>query len=234
MGRHNTVAGRMASAAAARGKLFTKLAREIMVAARNGSDISTNAALRTAVTKAKDNSMPKENIERAIKKGAGELGAVHYESLVYEGYAPGGVAVLVEVLTDNKNRTYPEIRRIFEKQKGTMAEIGAVSWMFQQVGTFVLNEKNISEEDAMEIALSHDGEDVQKEEEFIIVRCPAQSFGALRDAFAQKEIPFEKNGLEFHAQTKIELTEDVENAVFELIEKLEDHDDVQNVFHNIA
>src|SRR5690349_13932808 len=136
MGRHNTVAGRMAESSAQRGKLFTKLARTITVAAKSGSDPNTNPALRAAIAKAKENSMPKESIERAIKKGSGEgKDASQYEEILYEGFGPGGVALLVEVLTDNRNRTFPELRVIFKKYGGNLAGVGSVSWMFQKQGT---------------------------------------------------------------------------------------------------
>ena len=139
MGRHNTVAGRMAESANARGRLFTKLTREIMVAARSGSDTNTNSALRIAVNKAKDNSVPKDTIERAIKKGSGELKGSNYEEITYEGYGPAGSAIMVEVLTDNRNRSHPEIRQIFLKNGGNIGEMGVVAWMFKKRGVFIFN-----------------------------------------------------------------------------------------------
>ncbi len=233
MGRHNTIAGRMASASAARARLFTKLAREIMVSAKNGSDASTNSALRAAVTKAKDNSMPKENIERAIKKGSGEFSTTNYEEITYEGYGPGGCAVMIEVLTDNKNRTHPEIRRIFEKNKGNIAEMGAVSWVFQKFGVFIFDKRKTSEDDIMNVALEAGAEDVQTEDNFISVYCPVTLFGFLRDAFVAAHFEFEKTGLELIPNNFIELNEEQEKTVDELLEKLADHDDVQNVYHNV-
>lgn len=232
MGRHNTVAGRMAQSSAARGRLFTKLAREIMVSARAGSDINSNAALRTAVNKAKDNSMPKDNIERAIKKGAGELKSTHYEEILYEGYGPGGCAVLVEVLTDNRNRTLPELKRIFQKNGGTLGEIGTVAWMFKRQGVFVVNTEHTSEDKVMEIALENGANDVVQEDHYMTIYTDVAQFSVLREALFAHDIPFEKTGLEFIPDNPVSLSEEDAKVADELVEKLEEHDDVQNVYSN--
>lgn len=232
MGRHNTVAGRMANSAAARGKLFTKLAREIMVAARSGSDINTNFALRAAVNKAKDNSMPKENIERCIKKGAGEMSATSFEEVTYEGYGPGGSAIMVEVLTDNKNRTHPELRRLFQKCGGTLGEMGAVGWMFKKRGVFILDPQGTSEDKLMEIALDSGAEDFISEDGVILVYSDATQFSSVREAMLKAGIHFQKAGLELVPENTMSLEDEPAKNLEELIEKLEDHDDVQAVYHN--
>lgn len=232
MGRHNTIAGRMAESSAARGRLFTKLAREIMVAARTGSDVNSNSALRAAVSKAKDNSMPKENIERAIKKGAGELKGSQFEEILYEGYGPSGCAVLVEVLTDNRNRTLPEIKKIFQKNGGALGEIGTVAWMFKRQGVLIVNTEHNSEDKVMEIALESGANDVVHEGHFMTIYTDVSNFSVVREAFLAQDIPFEKTGLEYIPENTVPLSEADEMVANELVEKLEEHDDVQNVSCN--
>ncbi|KAB8031742.1 YebC/PmpR family DNA-binding transcriptional regulator [Fluviispira multicolorata] len=232
MGRHNTIAGRMASSAAAKGRLFTKLAREIMVTARAGSDLNSNSALRTAVNKARDNSMPKDNIERAIKKGAGEMKGMTFEEITYEGYGPAGSAIMVEVLTDNRNRTHPELRRIFQKNGGNMGEMGVVAWMFKKRGVFVIDSEKVNEEKIMEIALDAGAEDIITEDNYTTVYVEVTNFATVREALITAEIPFEKAGLELIPENSVTLSGEMVKTALELIEKLEDHDDVQNVYHN--
>lgn len=232
MGRHNTIAGRMASSAAAKGRLFTKLTREIMVSARAGSDINTNAALRAAVTKAKDNSMPKDNIERAIKKGAGEMTGMNFEEITYEGYGPNGSAIMIEVLTDNRNRTHPELRRIFQKNGGNMGEMGVVAWMFKKRGVFIIDSQKISEDKIMEIALDSGAEDVITEDNYTTVYTEVIHFASVREALINAEISFEKAGLEFIPENLVSMSGENAKIALELIDKLEENDDVQNVYHN--
>lgn len=232
MGRHNTIAGRMASSAAAKGRLFTKLAREIMVTARSGSDINTNAALRAAVTKAKDNSMPKENIERAIKKGSGEMTGMNFEEITYEGYGPNGSAIMIEVLTDNRNRTHPELRRIFQKNGGNMGEMGVVAWMFKKRGVFIIDSQKVSEDKIMEIALDAGAEDIVTEDNYTTVYTEVVHFATVREAFIKSEIPFEKAGLELIPDNLVNLSGEDAKLALELVDKLEENDDVQNVYHN--
>ncbi len=232
MGRHNTIAGRMASSAAAKGRLFTKLAREIMVSARAGSDINTNAALRVAVTKAKDNSMPKENIERAIKKGAGEMTGINFEEITYEGYGPNGSAIMIEVLTDNRNRTHPELRRIFQKNGGNMGEMGVVAWMFKKRGVFVIDSEKASEDKIMEIALEAGAEDIKSEDNYTTVYTEVVHFASVREALVNAEIPFEKAGLELIPDSLVSMSGENAKIALELVDKLEENDDVQNVYHN--
>jgi len=232
MGRHNTIAGRMASSAAAKGRLFTKLAREIMVSARAGSDLNSNAALRSAVNKAKDNSMPKENIERAIKKGSGEMTGMSFEEITYEGYGPNGSAIMIEVLTDNRNRTHPELRRIFQKNGGNMGEMGVVAWMFKKRGVFVIDSSKVSEDKIMEVALEAGAEDIITEDNFTTVYTEVVNFATIREALINADIPFEKAGLELIPDNLVSLSGDNAKQALELVDKLEEHDDVQNVYHN--
>ncbi len=232
MGRHNTIAGRMASSAAAKGRLFTKLAREIMVSARAGSDINTNAALRVAVTKAKDNSMPKENIERAIKKGAGALTGLNFEEITYEGYGPNGSAIMVEVLTDNRNRTHPELRRIFQKNGGNMGEMGVVAWMFKKRGVFIIDSEKVPEDKIMEIALNAGAEDILTEDNYTTIYTEVIHFASVREALINAEIPFEKAGLELIPDNLVSLSGENAKLALDLVDKLEENDDVQNVYHN--
>lgn len=232
MGRHNTVAGRMAESANARGRLFTKLTREIMIAARSGADVNSNSALRAAVNKAKDNSVPKDTIERAIKKGAGELKGSNYEEIVYEGYGPSGCAIMVEVLTDNRNRTYPEIRQIFAKNGGNLGEMGVVAWMFKKRGVFVFDLSKCSEDKIMEIALEAGADDVVSEEGYVTVYVNVVDFANVREAFVNANISFEKTGLELIPDNYVTLSEEDSKQALILVDKLEEHDDVQNVYYN--
>ena len=232
MGRHATVAGRQASSAAARGKLFTKLAREIMVAARTGSDPNANSRLRLAVDRARDNNMPGDNIDRAIKKGAGELEGASYEEITYEGYGPGGSAIMIEVLTDNRNRTNPELRRIFQKGGGNMGEMGTVAWMFKKKGVIDIPVSAAPEDKIMEIALEAGADDVVTEEGFTTVYTEVAQFSVVRNALVGAGIKFERAGLELIPENKVTLTGENARVALSLIEKLEDQDDSQNVYHN--
>jgi YebC/PmpR family DNA-binding regulatory protein len=232
MGRHNTVAGRMAASANARGRLFTKLTREIMVAARSGADVNSNSSLRIAVNKAKDNSVPKDTIERAIKKGAGELKGASYEEITYEGYGPAGSAIMVEVLTDNRNRTHPEIRQIFMKNGGNIGEMGVVAWMFKKRGVFVFDLSKFSEDKIMEIALEAGADDVVSEEGYVTVYTETADFSNVREAFVAANMSFEKAGLELIPDNTVTLSEDDSKQALVLVDKLEEHDDVQNVYYN--
>jgi YebC/PmpR family DNA-binding regulatory protein len=233
MGRHATVAGRMASSAAAKGKIFTKLAREIMVSAKTGSDPNFNSKLRLAVDRAKDNNMPRDNIERAIKKGAGELEGIQFEEVMYEGYGPGGCAILVDCLTDNRNRTNPEIRRIFQKLSGNMGEMGSVAWMFKRKGAFdIAASEKINEEGLMTEALEAGADDVVENNGIYTIYTQVNDYAQVRQALVAKEFLFEKSGLEMVPETKIFLTGEIAKLAIELVEKLEDHDDCQAVFHN--
>lgn len=231
MGRHATVAGRMAASAAARGKLFTKLAREIFVAARAGADPESNSRLRLAIERARQHNLPKDNIERAIKKGSGELEGAAYEEVTYEGYGPGGTAILVECLTDNRNRTMPEIRRVFTKGGGNMGEMGSVAWMFKRKGVFSLA-AGTSEEQVLEAVLEAGAEDVEADDSGVNVSCEVADFGAVRDALEKASFTVVRSGLEMIPDTQISLSGETAQEFLSLIAKLEDSDDSQRVFHN--
>ncbi len=232
MGRHATVAGRMASSAAAKGKIFTKLTREIMVASRSGGDPAFNARLRLAVERAREQNMPKENIDRAVKKGTGELEGMIFEDITYEGYGPGGSAIMVETMTDNRNRTNPELRRIFQKGGGNIGEMGSVGWMFKKKGVIEINSGAMTEDKIMEIALDAGADDVVNDEEFFTVYTEATQFAAVREAISKSGLAIRKSGLELIPDTTVKLTGETAKQALELLAKLEDYDDSQNVFHN--
>jgi YebC/PmpR family DNA-binding regulatory protein len=217
----------------ARGKLFAKLIRQIEVAAREaGGDLSANAALRTAYAKARDASVPSDTIERAIKRGTGELEGVKYESISYEGYGPGGVALIVECLTDNRNRTGSDMRTIFSRAGGSLAEPGAVSWQFERKGILRVS-KEYGEDDLIAICGEAGADDIEEDDQEWVITCPFQDMYKLKDAL-------EKNGIKLNsfepalvANQRVPVSGESEvNKVLKLMETLEDHDDVQNIYDN--
>ena len=217
----------------ARGKLFAKLIRQVEVAAREGGgDPTSNATLRTMFTKARDASVPMDTIERAIKRGTGELEGVRYESVTYEGYAPNGVAVIVETLTDNRNRTGADIRSIFTKNGGSMAEPGSVSWQFERKGVVILP-KSVEEDDLMLVALDAGAEDLADQGDTWQLTSSASDLPALRTALEEAGIGFDSADVTMLATTTVPLeTEGDARRVLKVIDLLEDHDDVQNVYAN--
>ena len=218
---------------AKRGKMFTKLIKEITIAAREGGgDPVGNPRLRLAVDNAKSQNMPADNIDRAIKKATGELEGVSYHEFTYEGYGPSGVAVLVEVATDNKNRTVAEVRHLFSKSGGSMGESGSVAWMFDRKGVITLPKDDKQEEEVLEIVLDAGAEDLQTEEDFFEITTAMENFETVRKALVDKEYTPENASLQWVAKNHITVTgEDVEKVI-KLIDSLEDCDDVQNVFSN--
>lgn len=216
-----------------RGKIFTKIIKEITISAREGGgDPNGNPRLRLAVDNAKAANMPADNIERAIKKATGELEGVTYHELTYEGYGPNGVAMLVEVATDNKNRTVAEVRHLFSKYGGSMAESGAVAWMFDKKGVIILPKQGKAEDEVMEIVIDAGADDLQTEEEYFEVQTDIQNFETVRKTLVEKNFDIENASLQWIAKNTIKVTgEDVEKVV-KLIDMLEDNDDVQNVFSN--
>ena len=221
------------AADAKRGKIFTKLIREITVAAREGGgDPDSNPRLRLAVQKAKDANMPADNIERGIKKGTGDLEGVSFESVSFEGYAPGGVAVIVEGLTDNKNRTTSEIRKIFSKSNGNLGENGCVAWMFEAKGFIVVKKESTSEEQLMDVALEAGAEDIQEEDDTFEITTQPASFSAVREALEAASIPVESARLDKVPQNTVAVSGKEAEQVLRLAEALEEHDDVQNVYAN--
>jgi len=216
-----------------RAKVFAKLLRQVEVAAREGGgDLNSNATLRTMYTKARDQSVPIDTIERAIKRGSGELEGVRYEAVNYEGYAPNGVAVYVETLTDNRNRTGAEMRSIFTKLGGSLAEPGAVAWQFERKGVIVLPKK-VSEDDLMEVVLEAGGDDVIDDGDTWRVTCEPSSLTAVRAALESANVAFDSAEAEMQPTTSVKLdTADAAKSVLRLIDALDDHDDVQNVSAN--
>ena len=221
------------AADAKRGQLFTKLARAIQVAARDGgADPAGNAALATAVQKARDASMPKDNIERAIAKGAGnDADAAAWETAVYEGYAPGGVAVLVEALTDNRNRTGSEVRHLFTKHGGSLGEPGSVAWVFEKKGSIVVDAERYNEDDLI-VAIDAGAEDIVSDEGLFEVVTDVADFQAVRAALVDAGIELESAELTQRPSNRVEVEEDKVGTLMRLLEALEDHDDVNAVHAN--
>ncbi|OGP21260.1 MAG: transcriptional regulator [Deltaproteobacteria bacterium GWA2_55_10] len=219
---------------AKKGKVFTKLVKEIMVAAKGGSDISGNPRLRLAVDKAKAENLPADNIERAIKKGAGELGNVQYEEGTYEGYGPAGVAVLVNFMTDNRNRTASEVRHAFSSFGGSLGQSGSVSYMFDKKGVFTFDMGAISEEKLMEAALEAGAEDVvpnQDDRVFEVYTDPTD-YARVKGAFDQAGVKYVHSDIEMLPRTTVKVEGKAAEQVLKLLEELEDLDDVQSVFAN--
>jgi len=218
---------------AQRGKIFTKLIKEITVAARRGGgDEATNPALRTAVANAKAANMPAANIDRAIKKGTGELPGVSYEEVTYEGYGPGGTAILIEALTDNKNRTVAEIRHILSKHNGNMGENGCVAWMFDKKGIITINTEEIEEDALMELVLEEGADDMKSEEGLYEVVTTPSAYENVKSAIENKNIKIESAELTMHPQNTVKIQgKDAENLL-KIIDALEDHDDVNDVYSN--
>ena len=217
---------------AKRGKIFTKFIKEISIAARmGGGDPNSNPRLRTVILKARAANMPKDNIERAIKKGTGEDGGAAYEEYLYEGYAPGGVAVMVEVLTDNKNRAAADVRNIFSKSGGNLGTTGSVSRMFQRKGQIAYDAEKVSEDELMEVALETGADEIVTEDGVITVTTAPDTFADVLDALNEKG--YESLSAEVAMVPDAYTAVDAETAakVQKMIDKLEDNDDVQNVYH---
>ena len=220
---------------AKRGKVFSKIAKLITVAARDGGgDVTQNPHLKLVVDKAKSANMPNDNIDRAIKKGTGELGTVTFFELVYEGYAPAQVALVVDILTDNKNRTASELRKLFDKKGGTLGSPGSVSWNFETRGVIELPADSIDEEDLMDLVLEAGAEDVKVEDGHLQVLCDPQSFSKVQQAIASANLT--PSFAEITRLPKDTITVDDKKKaikVLNFIEEVEDHDDVQKVSHNL-
>lgn len=228
-----TIKRKKAAADAKRGKMFTRLIKEITIAAREGGgDPSGNPRLRLAVDNAKAANMPQDNIERAIKKATGELEGVTYHELIYEGYASAGVAVMVEVATDNKNRTVAEVRHIFSKYGGTLGENGSVAWMFDRKGIISLLKQGKADVEIMEIIVEAGAEDLQIEDDFFEIQTSLESFEPVRRSLSEKNINIENASLQWIAKNTISVSGEDAEKVMKLIEGLEDIDDVQNVYSN--
>ncbi|MFO7526313.1 MAG: YebC/PmpR family DNA-binding transcriptional regulator [Ignavibacteriaceae bacterium] len=228
-----TIKRKKAAIDAKRGKIFTKLIKEITIAARHGGgDPAGNPRLRLAIDNAKAQNMPQDNIDRAIKKATGELEGVTYHELTYEGYGPAGVAVLVEVATDNKNRTVAEVRHLFSKNGGSLGEGGSVAWMFDRKGIITLPNQGKTEDDIMDILIEAGADDLQTEEDFFEISTSIESFETVRKAVVEKGLEVENASLQWVAKNLIEVKGEDADKVMKLIEGLEDLDDVQSVYSN--
>ncbi|MCM8804175.1 MAG: YebC/PmpR family DNA-binding transcriptional regulator [Candidatus Omnitrophica bacterium] len=218
---------------ARKGKIFTKIIREIIVAAKTGGpNPDTNPRLRLAIEKAKSVNMPNENIQRAIKKGSGEEGGVNYEQVTYEGYGPGGVAVFVEVLTDNKNRSASEIRSIFSRHNGNLAGAGSVSWIFERKGLINVKKENVDEERLMAIILDAGAEDMRVEKDSYDIITNVENFENVKKAIEDNNIPIENTSITYIPKNTVNLEgKDAENLL-KLLDELEESEDVQNVYAN--
>ena len=219
---------------AKRGKVFTRVIKEITVAARiGGGDPEGNPRLRLAVSEAKANNMPADNIKRAIQKGTGELPGVTYDDATYEGYGPGGVAILVEVLTDNKMRTTPEIRHLFSKYGGNLGEPNSVAWMFEKKGRFVIPASQAAEDRLMEIVLEAGGDDLEQNDDHFAVYSAPASFAEVQTALEKAGIKPSEAGLVMEPTNMLEVDGKKAQQCLKLMEFLEDHDDVQHVYANL-
>ena len=219
---------------AVRGRVFTKIGREIAVAAKQGSDPSTNSKLADVIAKAKAANMPNDNIMRSIKKAAGELSGVNYESLTYEGYGPGGSAIIVTTLTDNKNRTVGDVRHAFDKHGGQMGNTGCVSFTFDNKGVIVVERTvEMTEDKMMELAIEAGADDVVTEEDSFVIYTAPNDFSAVRTYLEGKGISFLEADVRMIPQNKITLNAENTEKFLKLLDKLEDLDDVQDVYHNV-
>jgi YebC/PmpR family DNA-binding regulatory protein len=230
----STIKHKKAATDAKRGKLFTKILREITVSARlGGGDVKGNPRLRAAVLEARSNSVPGDNIDRAIKKGTGELEGESYEEVTYEGYGPGGVAILVEGLTDNKNRTAAEIRHLFTRHGGNLGDSGSVAWMFQRRGYFAIERGAMDEEKLMELALELEADDVTTGEDHYEIFTAPEEFNRVREELEKQGIATDVKELAMVPTNPMEIPVERAGAVLRLLEGLEDHDDVQKVWANL-
>ena len=216
-----------------RGKVWSKLSKAIIVAAQmGGGDVETNIRLRTAIADARAVSMPKENIARAVKKGTGELAGARVEEVIYEGYGPGGVAVMCDIVTDNRNRTAPEIRKVFEVHGGKLGSSNCVAYLFERKGLFVIAAEATDEEMLMETVLESGGDDVRTEEGKFHVTCEPETFSGVSAALAAAEVAVEAKQITRIPNNTVDLDVETSRKVLKLMEELDDHDDVQNVSAN--
>jgi len=221
------------AADAKRGKIFTRLIKEITVAARiGGGDSDGNPRLRTAIAAAKSENMPKENIERAIKKGTGELEGVAYEEISYDGYGPGGVAVLVDCLTDNKNRAVAEVKHLFERHGGNLGEPGCVSWLFEKKGLIVIDKGEVDEEQLMELALESGAEDVRDEESVFEVVTGPSDFESVKKAMEDGKISYSVAEISMIPKNLVKVEGKKAKQLLNLMQGLEDNEDVSHIYSN--
>jgi YebC/PmpR family DNA-binding regulatory protein len=228
-----TIKRKKAATDSARGKVFTKIIKEITISARDGGgDPAGNPRLRLAIANAKSSNMPQDNITRAIKKGTGELEGVRYEEINYEAYAPHGLAVIIETITDNRNRTVAELRHMISKYNGNLGESGSVAWMFERKGVILITKENHTEDELMEVILEADADDLVDEGEVFEVISTVENFEKVRKTLEEKKYKIENASLQFVAKNKVATDEKAAADVIKFIEAIEEHDDVQNVYTN--
>lgn len=235
MSGHNkwsSIKHKKAATDAKRGKIFTRYIREITIAARNGDDPDANPRLRAAITAAKGVNMPKDNIERAIARGAGGGEGSNIDEIRYEGYGQGGVAILVDCMSDNRNRTVSDVRSAFNKGGGNMGESGCVSWMFHQKGQFIFASDTVDEEQLMDVALEAGAEDVEENDAYTIVSCQPADFGSVQQALEDAGLTAQNAEITWVPENTVSVEGEAAEKLLALIERLEDLDDVQNVYAN--
>ena len=229
----STIKHKKGATDAKRGKIFTKIIKEITVAARmGGGDPETNPRLRSALINARSENMPKDTFERAIKKGTGDLDGVNYEEILYEGYGPGGVAVLVECLTDNRNRTIAEVRQVFNKAGGNVGTDGCVAWMFDKKGLIIVNKEDSDEETLMELALDAGAEDIKEEAESFEIICDPAEFEAVKEAIDAAQIKYEMAEITMIPQNMTKVEGKEAEQMINFMEALDDCDDIQKFYSN--
>jgi len=228
-----TIKRKKAATDSARGKVFTKIIKEITISARDGGgDTDANPRLRLAIQTAKSNNMPQDNITRAIKKGTGELEGVKYEEITYEGYAPHGIAMIIESVTDNKNRTVAELRHTISKNNGNLGESGSVAWMFERKGVINVEKNLVKEDELMEVILDNGAEDLKTEGDYFEVITSVENFEKVRKAIEEKSYKIESASLQYIAKDLLILEGRKVDEVIRCIEAIEDNDDIQNVYTN--
>lgn len=228
-----TIKRKKGSIDAARGKMFTKIIKEITIAARDGGgNPDDNPRLRLAIKTAKANNMPADNITRGIKKGTGELEGVNYEELTYEGYAPNGIAIIVECISDNRNRTVAELRHIMSKNNGNFGDTGSVSWMFERKGVINVEKPGVNEDELMEVILEAGADDLKNDGEYFEVVSSMENFDKVRKAIEDKGYKFESASLQYLAKDLIAIEGAAQETVLKFLDAVEENDDVQNVYTN--
>lgn len=230
----STIKHKKSAQDAKRGRIFTRLTKEIMVAARlGGGDPAANPRLRAAIQAAKAENMPKDRIERAIKKGTGEIEGEKYEEIQYEGYGPGGVAVLIESMTDNRQRTVADLRHLFSKHGGNLGEPGSVAWMFEKKGLIIVEKSAVDEETLMTVALEAGAEDLDEEDDLWEVKTDPGAFEAVKEALEREGIPLQSAKVTMVPKNVVKVEDEKQvERLLKLMDALEDHGDVQNVYAN--
>ncbi len=230
-----TIKHKKGAADARKGKMFSKISKLLMQAAREGgTDPDSNIKLQLAIDKARAENMPKDNIERAIKRGSGELGDVKFEEVTYEGYGPGGVAIMVKTLTDNKNRTVSEIRKIFEQKGGNLGSANSVAYNFQRKGTFAVAGEGLKEDDVMAVALDAGADNMETEQDIFVITTSAEDYNSVKKVLEGKGWTLMKSEIGLVPKTMTEVDATIGKRVLDLIESIEDHDDVQDVYTNLS